>query len=249
MNQHIHKYNQGPFTPLHFKRHKIIKIIQLIVEGFIAICYFTMIMTNSSVMNVLFTNRPVFYLSFFMWILLLVCFAGGFYDFYTLQFALHSSEVLNQIAYVDSTTGIANRNSCDDFLKLFKTPESTLNIGCAVIVITNLSSINYTFGHEKGNEALKALSNILEETIETLGFVGRNGSNDFLTIIDDCDEEKMDRFLLRLDHMIQKYNETTTGLELCIKHSYALNQDFELDDVYDLIRATYHNFFQQSNTK
>ena len=54
---------------------------------------------------------------------------------------------------------------------------------------------------------------------------------------------------LTLPSVIQKYNETTTGLELCIQHSYALNQDFELDDVYDLIRATYHNFFQQSNTK
>ena len=236
--------NSNIMSPSYFKRYKIIKIIQLALEAAVGITYFLMIFLNRSIANVLFTNRPIFLLSFFMWVLLLINFCGAFFDFYSLQVAMNSSQLLGEIAYLDATTGIPNRNSCDDFIKLFKTKESIKNAGCAVIAISNLASINNTYGHEAGNTALKTLSSLLEEACSSYGFVGRNGSNDFLAIIDDCDDTKMKAFLDHFRVLVDDYNAHTSSQKLCIKQAYVLNQTLQADDIYDMIRTTYQTLFQ-----
>lgn len=229
--------------PSRFRRYKVIKFIQLSVELILGILYFTAILINDSIYNVLFSNRPIFLLSLCMWILLLVCFAGSFFDFFTLQTSINNSHLLGELAYLDATTGIPNRNSCDDFIRLFKTPASIQSAGCAVFTITNLSTINRTFGHESGNNALKALSSLLEKACADYGFVGRNGSNDFLAIINDCSEEKMNNFLNHFHKLLEQYNHSIPELDLCVNHAYVLNQNLKASDIYEMIRTTYQELY------
>lgn len=228
-----------------YKKYTIVKIIQLSVEAIIGIAYFLMVLTNKSVSSVIFTNRPVFFLSFFMWMLLMVCFVGCFYDFYTLQININNSRLLSKVAYLDSTTGIPNRNSCDDFIRLFKTPDSIQSAGCAVFSISNLASINKSFGHDAGNEALKDLSALLEEAVEPFGFVGRNGSNDFLAIIGNCSKDKMNEMLNSFESLLEQYNKETNQFSLCIKQAYILNEELKATDIYDMIRVSYQKMFEQ----
>lgn len=232
-------------TPSSYKRYGILKIIQLSIEAIIGILYFVMVLTNKSVATILFTNRPVFFLSLFMWMLLLVCFVGCFYDFYTLQVNINNSRLLSKVAYLDSTTGIPNRNSCDDFIRLFKTPGSIQSAGCAVFSISNLSSINKSFGHDAGNDALRDLSSLLEEAIEPYGFVGRNGSNDFLAIIGNCSLEKMEEMLACFHSLLAQYNNDTSRFTLCVKEAFVLNEELNATDIYDMIRTSYQKMFEQ----
>lgn len=232
-------------TPSYYKRYTIIKVIQLILQAIIGLLYFIMILSNKTVATILFTNRPVFFLSVFMWLLLLICFVGSFYDFYTLQININNSKLLSRVAYLDSTTGIPNRNSCDDFIRLFKSAESIQSAGCAVFSISNLSSINNSFGHDSGNEALKSLSALLEEAVDPYGFVGRNGSNDFLAIVGNCSENKMTQMMDSFISLLDQYNKETSSFTLSVKFAYVLNEDLRATDIYDMIRTAYQRMFEQ----
>ena len=160
-------------------------------------------------------------------------------DFYILQ-RTHSIEVhLNELAYIDKLTGLPNRYSCDILFESFNTPERIKKAGFILLKINNLPDVNTENGHDIGNYLIAEFCSILEDVSSEYGYVGRNGGNEFVLMMDDCDSTKADMFLLDLTKRIHGYNEMKVGTSLEVSYSRVLNIDENITTISELVPKGY----------
>ncbi len=130
---------------------------------------------------------------------------------------LHATQeyisVVNEIANKDSLTGIRNRLAYDNEavnLK-WKIASGTAKFGIAVVDLNFLKRINDTYGHEKGNIAIKNLCTIVCK-IFSHSPVFRIGGDEFAIILQGQDLENVDsliaEFNTSMKHNQEKVNES-----------------------------------------
>lgn len=107
--------------------------------------------------------------------------------------AMHQKELSDSIVYLDTLTGIGNRNK---MLKDSKTyieesvkKRSTITIG--LLDIDFFKECNDTYGHIKGDECLKTVAEILNEAVGDAGCIYRYGGDEFLLLLPNVKEEKI----------------------------------------------------------
>ena len=161
------------------------------------------------------------------------------FDFYVLHKTASIGRHLNRLAYIDKLTGIPNRYSCDLLFESFSSPELLPNTGFLLLKINNLTTVNNDNGHSNGNFLISEFSSILEDVSQDYGHVGRNGGNEFVVIMDNCDSTKADMFLMDLTKRIHGYNEMNVGDPLEVAYSRCLNCDENKDKISDLISLGY----------
>ncbi len=95
-----------------------------------------------------------------------------------LKKALDNMEIMSKIDYL---TKLPNRRlmfqKIEDFL------EEKRNFYIAVADIDNFKIVNDTYGHEKGDQILIRVADVLNETLKGIGYVARWGGEEFLIII------------------------------------------------------------------
>lgn len=161
------------------------------------------------------------------------------FDFYILHRTASIGRHLNRLAYIDKLTGIPNRYSCDLLFESFSSPELLPDTGFLLLKINNLATINNDNGHTNGNFLISEFSSILEDVSQDYGHVGRNGGNEFVVIMDNCDNIKADMFLMDLTKRVHGYNEMNVGDPLEIAYSRCLNCDEHKEKISDLISLGY----------
>ena len=117
-------------------------------------------------------------------------------DYRELDYAVHS----------DPVSGLANRNSCDAIIEQYQDKPLPRDVGCVMLVLRNIRSINEQHGHAKGNEVIREFSTILKLSSVSLCFVGRNGGNKFLAIFEQTTREDIDKFLERVERKVTDHN-------------------------------------------
>ncbi|MBO4458141.1 MAG: GGDEF domain-containing protein [Butyrivibrio sp.] len=172
-------------------------------------------------------------------ILVLIVFLSVIIDFFILKKTTNIGYKLNRLAYLDRLTGIPNRYSCDLLFDSFNTPERLPNTGFIVMRINNLSDVNKNTGHEGGNNLISEFCYILEDVGEKYGYVGRNGGNEFITLIENCSDTDSDMFLLDLTKRIRGYNELALGTPLEIAYAGVLNSVEKKSGISELISFAY----------
>lgn len=99
-----------------------------------------------------------------------------------------AEEELKRLATIDTLTEVLNRGSGLLFfnmqLKLSKRNNSKLSI--CYLDVDDLKTINDTYGHQEGDEALKLVSGFLKETIREGDIACRLGGDEFLLILPQC---------------------------------------------------------------
>jgi diguanylate cyclase (GGDEF)-like protein len=169
-------------------------------------------------------------------------------DFIILKKTTSIGVRLTRMAYIDKLTGLPNRYSCDVLLESFDSPEKIATTGFVLMQIKNLIAINNTDGHDNGNWLIAEFCSILEEVSEDHGYVGRNGGNEFLLVIEDCDSTAVDMFLLNLTKRIHGYNEMNVGTPLEISYSRVLNRDEHLEKISELLSLCYKRLRETPQT-
>ena len=160
-------------------------------------------------------------------------------DFYILGRTASIGRRLNKMAFIDKLTGLPNRYSCDLLINSFAAPERLEKAGFLLMQISNLSSINDENGHDNGNWLISEFCTILEDVSADYGYAGRNGGNEFILLIENCDSTAADMFLLDLTKRIHGYNEMNVGSPLEVAYARALNCDEHKETIAELVSAGY----------
>lgn len=174
-----------------------------------------------------------------VWLLFVSTLFFLLYDFFKLRTFDTERQTLNKVAYIDKLTGLPNRHGLDAIFQTYNSPESIANMGCYMAVIDNLGDTNETLGYEAGSVLIKQFSSILNKLNNDSGIVGRNGGNEFISIINNCNQESMEAYVANVNKKIDKYNEDNSTAPIVIKYSYVVNQNENNISFTQLIASVY----------
>lgn len=216
-----------------------LKAVELLITIAIEIIYLIIILTNTTLRTSVFTNKLLFTLTCMMWVSLVFNLLSILLDLYLLKSSASQNQELTQVAYTDSLTGLPNRYSVDMMIKLHDSVETMANIGCAVLRIANLVEINDEVGRDAGDAVIQDFCNILDDVGSQYGFVGKNGGNEYLAIIEKCDDEKITQFISDLYVELNLYNLGHAATPIAIEYNYALNSVEDKSKMTELLAVVY----------
>jgi len=98
----------------------------------------------------------------------------------------------------DELTGIFNRRYIFQQLNEMKNNKQNETILLGMIDIDDFKRINDTFGHEEGDSLLKDTASFIQNQLDSYGFVGRYGGDEFIIVIHNNDLQNQQRFFIQL---------------------------------------------------
>ena len=189
------------------KRFNLIKTIQLIASLLMLAGCAIAVMTNRELFHDVAHHPGLRLLALCLWGVFGVNFLFLFLDFTNLHHYKRDYRELDYAVHSDPLSGLANRNSCDAIIEQYQGKPLPRDVGCVMLLLRNIRTINEVHGHAKGNEVIREFSTILKLSSVSLCFVGRNGGNKFLAIFEQTCREDIDKFLERVERKVSLYNE------------------------------------------
>ena len=113
---------------------------------------------------------------------------------------------LERLSKTDSLTGLNNRREFEEHLKSLLVNSSIHSNGMLFLDIDLFKSINDTFGHDIGDQALIELGGLLKNCIDLSSTSYRIGGEEFAVLLPDISEAKE---LLKVANSIRKNVEST----------------------------------------
>lgn len=223
----------------YFKNYKLFKVVQLALLIIFGGAFFSYLYFDPLLKNNIYTNRNLLTICVFLWAFMIYSLITIIWDFNQLEKNIIDNHTLNQVAYLDNLTGIPNRHSCDLIFEKYADESDISFLGCALISISNLEEINQKLGRETGNKFLQDFSNIFEQIGDKYGFVGRNGGNEFLAVLENCSEPLINQFIDNIQKALEEYNSASGQLPVSLSCHYILNSEAGVLKFTDLIALLY----------
>jgi len=139
---------------------------------------------------------------------------------------------LEKLAFTDHLTGIANRNA---FFKqadeeLGRSRRLSYDIGLMMLDLDHFKSINDNYGHDAGDEVLKAVSKTMSDCLRKQDTLGRIGGEEFAIIVPGADKIGMHRLAKRLQASLelQKFSFLGKDEKITVSIGYTKIIDEEL---------------------
>lgn len=126
-------------------------------------------------------------------ILLLVAF-GSMLVFIYFYWQRQTNKRLHAISIRDSLTQLGNRRAIDEWLSARNMPNPPNQRLMWLIDLDLFKDVNDQYGHEAGDEVLKALAKTLTGFVNSERMVARWGGEEFMIISDDLTESEMEKF-------------------------------------------------------
>ena len=127
---------------------------------------------------------------------------------FTVAFAAIAIALQNESIYIDKLTGVYNRYELDKVLKK-RFFGSNMRTAAMMLDLNDFKSINDTYSHEEGDNALVAFANILAETVGAEGIVVRFAGDEFIIILPKFQSDDISEYKERIHNNLDKYNETS----------------------------------------
>ena len=109
-------------------------------------------------------------------------------------------EMLSQLSFRDSLTGLFNRNSFNHMLD--SRPEGNGMLGIAYLDINGLKAVNDRFGHSYGDRLIKKTADIIRKYFKDEAY--RIGGDEFVIIDSRLDERKFTERVAQLCRMMEE---------------------------------------------
>lgn len=99
--------------------------------------------------------------------------------------ALERARELQELAYLDALTGIANRRFLDQVLeaRLNESGRYGWQLGFILMDVDHFKAVNDTYGHEVGDQVLRMVARTLRGATRSYDLVGRWGGEEFAAIL------------------------------------------------------------------
>lgn len=127
---------------------------------------------------------------------------------FAVAFAAITIALQNECIYIDKLTGVYNRYELDKILKRrhYRRNEKLIAM---MLDLNDFKSINDTYSHEEGDQALISFAKALMEAIGSEGLVIRFAGDEFIILIPVFKPVTIDDYKDRIHRKLDEYNETS----------------------------------------
>lgn len=169
--------------------------------------------------------------------IIILCLVYLVIRWYTSRFSEEFYEVSDK-SKRDLLTGLYNKGSFENEVKNAIATRKPNNFSVLMIFdFDNFKYVNDTFGHQIGDEVLKAFASILRRAFRTQDIIGRVGGDEFMVYMPDLTEE----FLSRSDRISQEILDELKVLEVGAAAHFSCsigigtdNTDYDFQKLYNL---------------
>ncbi|MFN2363402.1 MAG: diguanylate cyclase domain-containing protein, partial [Halarsenatibacteraceae bacterium] len=116
---------------------------------------------------------------------------------------------MDYILYHDSMTGLYNRRFFEEEFKRLDT-ERQLPMSVIMADLNGLKIINDSFGHQKGDQVLKAAADILKNSCRQEDIAARWAGDEFILLLPQTGQTKAQEICQRIKKETDKFNNTVT---------------------------------------
>lgn len=217
------------------KKNSIYKTVQLVIFIILAAAVIGLILLDPVVYHQAASDTATRMLCIGLWATLGLSFLFLFLDFFYFLSYRKDYKEMGYALHFDPMSGIANRFSCDMVVEKYLDQPLPANIASITIDLVNIQQINHLYGHRQGNLSISDFSTILNTCATDLCFVGRNGGNRFLALIENASEQKIKLFLDRVEEKVLSYNKNMSSPSIEYRCGTAFHENEEVDEITKLI--------------
>lgn len=162
-------------------------------------------------------------------------------------------EIMKDENYTDGLTGIPNYKGYVNFISELKKLDVDSSITVVFVDMDDLKKYNDDpeKGHAWGDEAIKRVAKVLDDTIRKDDFVFRKGGDEFCLILYDVDEKVSQSVMDRATSLMNEVNEdrnSKTIFNMNIEFSYAIQgvkKDKDIDIAIEEAKGRADNKMQE----
>ena len=138
-------------------------------------------------------------------------------------------EKLKYLAFHDPLTGLVNRGVMDRILKRECDRAQRYNTDLCVVFfdLDNFKNINDTYGHDKGDQALVMIAELLDNLRRGSDIIARYAGDEFVAILPSTKSEQAEEFILRVKKELSKKSVQTSNNSFHIHFSHGVASFFE----------------------
>ena len=147
-----------------------------------------------------------------------------------------SLRYFEEIAHIDTLTGLYNRNAYFDYVRRVSSKEH-LPLLIFVGDVNYLKTVNDNYGHVHGDELLKTIGRIIKKAAPPGAFVARTGGDEFVVLVSRGNVHMAQSFMREIISQCEQINHETFGSP-SISWGYSIMEN-ELD--------TYNKAFERAD--
>jgi len=151
---------------------------------------------------------------------------------------------LTKLSITDSLTSLYNRRHLDElYHKDFLQAKKNKNYFCFFILdLDHFKDYNDTYGHDKGDEVLVSVANILKNNMRRESDTAfRMGGEEFACLIISNEEDKIYNLVEKIRQEIQELNMVTASFGVCVIN------DFENENFYEMYKMADKFLYRAKN--
>ncbi len=148
-------------------------------------------------------------------------------------------DFFDYMLYVDHSTNLPNRASCDAKIESYAGAPIPLDFTCITVSLDNIAEINRTLGRDGGNQVMRIFAGLLRDAIPESGFVGYNGSMRFMCLVPECDARRSEYYQALFDKSVQEFNKSDAGAEIKYRVASATTNESAPMSIFELISETF----------
>ncbi|MDR3056497.1 MAG: GGDEF domain-containing protein [Zoogloeaceae bacterium] len=126
------------------------------------------------------------------------------------------TETLKESSLRDPMTGLNNRRYLEEYVEtlLANVRRQQIHLAIMMLDLDYFKMVNDSYGHDAGDAVLKALSQILRQSVRTSDMVIRYGGEEFLIVLQDTTEPAADQVAENIRRTVEKLRVNVGGTML-----------------------------------
>lgn len=166
---------------------------------------------------------------------------------YVILTGVASSREMKLRAYVDTHTGLYNRNSCNERLSGYDPVQEPTAV--FMFDLNELKQINDTLGHDAGDNLIVQFADILRKNLPARAFVGRYGGDEFIAILCPADGAAVRRALTDVADAVNWYNRGEGRVPISYAVGSALSTDYPEESLRALLDRADIDMYRDKHLK
>ncbi|MDE6635422.1 MAG: diguanylate cyclase [Lachnospiraceae bacterium] len=151
---------------------------------------------------------------------------------------------LQHLIEMDPLTGLYNRRSCNNKLKLLDSGKSVYTI--IMCDIDWFKKINDNYGHAAGDYVLVTVSELIRESINDYGFASRWGGEEFLLVYQSGYDAAI-QYVRQIQQKVREYDYIYNGEKIKVTMTFGVENEDVLAPYEERIRSADGNMYIGKN--